>query len=157
MGKYHSELLMLFNLAFLMKCKYCLLNIFGFILIVYMSMCVYKYLYNEHMIQGCWGGGGKSGADSEIYYRGAHCIGEGSGENLGSQRVQGIHPEAPGNQGFEEHLDRNDNMKHVNNKRKEKTSELFPLDRQLFPLDKRTFHPPSLSLSLSLLLGEGCS
>ena len=23
MGKYHSELLMLFNLAYLMKCKYC--------------------------------------------------------------------------------------------------------------------------------------
>ena len=26
MGKYHSELLMLFNLAFLMKCKYIILN-----------------------------------------------------------------------------------------------------------------------------------
>ena len=27
MGKYHSELLMLFNLAFLMKCKYYLLSL----------------------------------------------------------------------------------------------------------------------------------
>ena len=27
MGKYHSELLMLFNLAFLMKCKYILFNV----------------------------------------------------------------------------------------------------------------------------------
>ena len=26
MGKYHSKLLMLFNLAFLMKCKYIILN-----------------------------------------------------------------------------------------------------------------------------------
>ena len=27
MGKYHSELLMLFNLAFLMKCKYCYVHV----------------------------------------------------------------------------------------------------------------------------------
>ena len=31
MGKYHSELLMLFNLAFLMKCKYILFYIFTLI------------------------------------------------------------------------------------------------------------------------------
>ena len=48
MGKYHSELLMLFNLAFLMKCKY-LYNVHSY-------LCLYLLHVNVHVqkyMQGC--------------------------------------------------------------------------------------------------------
>ena len=48
-----------------------------------MSIYVYKYLFNKHMLEGGGGGRGKSGADSVINLRGAPYIGDGSGDNLG--------------------------------------------------------------------------
>ena len=79
-----------------------------------MAMCVYKYVFNKHVIyggDGGGGGGGGPGADSGIYYRGASCIGEGFGGLLGPEWGQGgakggggsgggqgpSPPEAPGN------------------------------------------------------------
>ena len=52
-------------------------------------MCEYKYLFYKHMLLGGWGGGRRSETESEIYYRGAPCIGEGSGDRLGPQQIQG--------------------------------------------------------------------
>ena len=52
-------------------------------------MCVYKYVLSTPFM-GEEGGGwevkmyGKSGADRGVYVRGAPCIGEGSGDSLGS-------------------------------------------------------------------------
>ena len=61
-----------------------------------MAMCVCKYVFNKHVIG--WGGGG-SGADSGIYYRGATYFGERSGDRLAGpgQRQELGPPEAPGN------------------------------------------------------------
>ena len=62
------------------------------------------YVFDKHVIE--WGGGekrsGKSGADSGIYFSGAPCIGEGTGDRQGLQRVQeGSPTEAHGNKEFE--------------------------------------------------------
>ena len=51
-----------------------------------MAMYVYKYVFNKHVI-GWWFGRG-SGADSGINYRGVPCIGIGSEDPQGPQRVQ---------------------------------------------------------------------
>ena len=42
-----------------------------------MAMCVYKYVFNKHVI-GC-GGGEWSGVDSGIYYRGRPVFARGRG------------------------------------------------------------------------------
>ena len=55
----------------------------GFKLIVLIAMCVYKYVFNKHMLKGGGGGGGGASADSGINFRGAPCNGEESGDCLG--------------------------------------------------------------------------
>ena len=62
-------------------------------------------------------GGGSQ--DSRIYFRVAPCIAEGSGGSAQYGNPRESPPEVPGNQEFEELLDPNDNIKNVNNKKKE--------------------------------------
>ena len=74
-----------------------------------MAMCVYDYVFDLHVI-----GGGDQGAYSGIYFRGAPCIGEGSGEPPrslagpgqcpvgGPKGGEGCPHEAPGNWEYEE-------------------------------------------------------
>ena len=70
------------------------------------------------------GWGCKLGAESGIYMRGAPCIGEWSGQPRGTV--------PPGNKGFEELLDPNDNMKNVN-KKKRKDIRTFSTGSAFFP------------------------
>ena len=39
---------------------------FGFKLIVFMAMCVYKYVFNSHMLKGGGGGGGQARIQESI-------------------------------------------------------------------------------------------
>ena len=61
----------------------------------------------------CWRGGGP-GEGSGISFRGAPCIGEGTGDSLGPKRVQGSPLKLLG---IEEHLDP---MTNVNKKEKKR-------------------------------------
>ena len=48
-----------------------------------MALCVYKFVFNKHVKYMVVVGAGGSGAHTSVYYRGATCIGEGSGNAYG--------------------------------------------------------------------------
>ena len=50
MGKYHSELLMLFNLAFLMKCKYIAVNVIVMTFLGWKRQCNKFFAVNVNVV-----------------------------------------------------------------------------------------------------------